>query len=158
MVPRPEVENLKVRLSWHSVDHAAGSFEDEDQGPMRRLWRITLPLDLMPLAQTEVLLLAYSLLCSQVLLVIDHREEVSECTRSSTGLVLVASSSGRDREVGLLPHVRAVLLVVELSPLGIEWRSWVAGEHELAWLEKPNLTVLVQDVVESLVAQRLKDS
>ena len=34
----------------------------------------------------------------------------------------------------------------------------MAGEHELAWLEKPNLTVLVQDVVESLVAQRLKDS
>ena len=34
----------------------------------------------------------------------------------------------------------------------------MAGEHELAWLEKPNPTVLVQDVVESLVAQRLKDS
>ena len=44
-------------------------------------------------------------------------------------------------------------------PAAQSWHSRsLAGEHELAWLEKPNLTVLVQDVVESLVAQRLKDS
>ena len=58
------------------------------------------------------MLFTYALLSSQVLLVVDHGEEVSQGASSSASFVLIATTSCGNREVGFLSHMCAVFFIV----------------------------------------------